>query len=140
MARIFVSSCRVDGQHAAALIERLRGESFGVSHSPRNPSDGEDRRWLDWYKGGCRAELEGADIFVTVISRAWDCSTWMAHECGEASELAGEGRLRGVYFWNPEGIEVEARGMVEYLKERLPDDLDELISPLREMPHGARHV
>ena len=131
MPRIFVSSCRIDGPHAAALIERLRGESFAVSHSPRNPSDGRDERWIDWYASGCRVELEEADIFVSVISPAWDCSTWMAHECIEASRLAGNGKLRKVYFWNPESIKVEAVGMVKYLKERLPDDLDELILALR---------
>jgi hypothetical protein len=132
MVRIFVSSCRIDGHHAAALIERLRGESFTVLHSPRNPSDGKDHRWRDWYKRGCMAELETADIFITVISRAWDCSTWMAHECDEAAKLAEEGKIRGAYFWNPEQIKVEARAMVRYLKEALPDGLDELVLALRE--------
>ena len=131
MQRIFVSSCRIDGPYAAALIERLRGESFAVSHSPRNPSDGRDERWIGWYARGCRDALEEVDIFVTVISRAWDCSTWMAHECIEASRLAASGRIRRVYFWNPESIKVEAAGMLKYLKERLPDELDELILALR---------
>jgi hypothetical protein len=72
------------------------------------------------------------DIFVTVISRAWDCSTWMAHECDEASRLAEAGKIQGMYFWNPERIKVEARGMVKYLKEPLPDSLDDLILTLRE--------
>lgn len=132
MARIFVLSCRIDEHHAAALIERLRGKSFAVLHSPRNPSDGEDSRWHDWYKRGCRAELEMANIFVTVISRDWDCSTWMAHECDEASRLAEAGKMRGLYYWNPERFKAEARGMVKYLKEPLPDDLEELISALKE--------
>ena len=131
MARVFVSSCRINGHHAAALIERLRGEAFTALHSPHNPADGEDHRWRDWYKRGCRAELETADIFITVISRAWDCSTWMAHECDEASRLAEAGKIRGFYFWNPELIKVEARGMLKYLKEPLPDGLDDLILALR---------
>jgi hypothetical protein len=131
MARIFVSSCRIDGFHAAALIKRLRDESFTVLHSPRNPADGEDHRWRDWYEHGCRAELEMADIFVTVISRAWNCSTWMAHEVGETSRLVKAGKIRCVYFWNPERIKVEACGIVEHLNEPLPDNLDDLILALR---------
>ncbi len=131
MTRIFVSSCRIDGPHAAALVARLRGEAFAVLHSPRNPSDGRDGRWVDWYRRGCRAELETADIFIAVISRPWDCSTWMAHECDEALRLAEAGRLRGMFYWNPERIAVEARGMLKYLKEPLPDDLDELARALK---------
>jgi hypothetical protein len=42
------------------------------------------------------------------------------------------GKIRRMYFWNPEQIEVKAVGMVAYLKERLPDDLDQLVWTLRE--------
>ena len=131
MTRIFVSSCRIDDPLAAALIERLRSESFSVLHSPRHPSGGEDVRWRDWYNNGCRTELEGAGIFIAVISPAWDSSTWMAHECSEALKQMGVGRIQRMYYWNPERMDVKAAGMAVYLKERLPDDLDSLIGALR---------
>ena len=132
MPHVFVSACRIDEAHAAALIERLRAESFSVSHSPRNPSDGEDVRWRNWYESGCRVELERADVFISVIGPAWDCSTWMAHECEEALRLEEAGRIRGMYFWNPWRVEVKAAGMMAYLRERLPDNLGELIRSLKE--------
>ncbi len=132
MTQIFVSSCRIDESRTAALIERLRNESFSVLHSPRNPLDGEDARWHDWYERGCKADLDRASIFIAVISSGWDCSTWMAHECDEALKRVGSGKIRRMYFWNPEQMEVKAAGMIPYLKECLPDELDQLISTLRE--------
>lgn len=132
MKRIFVSSCRIDEPQTAALIERLYTESFSVLHSPRNPLDGEDARWRDWYKSGCKAEMERASAFIAVISSGWGCSTWMAHECDEASKQMEAGKIRRMYFWNPEQIQMKAAGMFPYLMERLPDDLDQLISMLRD--------
>jgi len=131
MTHIFVSSCRIDDPHATALIERLRSESFIVLHSPRNPSDGDDARWRNWYESGCKAEMGRANIFISVVTAAWDCSTWMAHECLEALKQAGADQIRGMYFWNPGRVEVTAGVVTAYLKKRLPDDLDELISVLR---------
>jgi hypothetical protein len=84
MTPIFVSSCRIDEPHTTALVSRLRHESFSVLHSPRNPLDGADARWHDWYASGCKAALDRASIFIAIINFGWDSSTWMAHECDEA--------------------------------------------------------
>lgn len=56
----------------------------------------------------------------------------MAYECEEALKLTVAGKIQKMYFWNPERVEVKAAGMVSYLIERLPDDLDELISAMKE--------
>jgi hypothetical protein len=77
--------------------------------------------------------LEKASIFIAVIDPAWDSSTWMAHEANEATRLLGAGRMRKMYYWNPEHVQVKAAGMAPYLKERLPDNKDVLISTLREI-------
>src|SRR5947209_16595726 len=132
MKRVFVSSCRIDAPNAAAFISRLRSEDFFVMHSPRNPSDGKDERWRTWYDKGCREEMEQVEIFITVISYAWDCSTWMASEGHEALKLMAAGKLRKMYFYDPEHIEVKAKSMVLYMKEPLPDNLDEVIRVLKE--------
>lgn len=132
MKRVFVSSCRIDAPNAATLIGRLRAEDFFIMHSPRNPSDGRDERWRTWYDKGCRDEMEKAEIFITVISYAWDCSTWMASEGYEALKLMAAGNLRKMYYYNPEHIEVKAKGMIPFMKERLPDNLDEVIRVLKE--------
>ena len=101
-------------------------------HSPRNPSDGEDDRWRNWYDKSCREEMEQAEIFITVISSGWDCSTWMGIEGHEALKLMEAGKIRKMYFYNPEHIEVKAEGMVPYMKEELPDNLDEVVRILKE--------
>ncbi|MBA2646541.1 MAG: toll/interleukin-1 receptor domain-containing protein [Pyrinomonadaceae bacterium] len=132
MSVIFISSCRIDAPPAASLVNRLREESFYVIHSPRNPSDGGDARRRNWYEKRCRDEMEQANIFIAVISQEWNCSTWMAHEAHEALELIGAGKIQGLYFWNPDRVEVRAPGMSPYLKERLPDDLNELVRVLSE--------
>jgi hypothetical protein len=131
MSLIFISSCRIDAPPATFLVDRLREESFTVMHSPRNPSDGEDARWRNWYKKGFRDVIERASIFISVITHEWNCSTWMAHEAHEALELIGARKIQGLYFWNPDRIEVRASGMSLYLKERLPDDLNELVRVLK---------
>jgi hypothetical protein len=131
MATIFVSSCRVDASYTAALVARLRDEAFSIRHSPRNLSDGEDARWRGWYESGCREEMQQASIFVTVISYAWDCSTWMQIEGYEALTLMEESKIRKMFFWNPELIQIDAARMPPFLKERLPHDLDELVRVLK---------
>lgn len=131
MSVIFTSSCRIDAPPAASLVDRLREESFCVVHSPRNPSDGEDARWRNWYKEGCRDQIGQADIFIAVISREWLGSTWMAQEAHEALKSMEAGKLQRMYFWNPEQIEVSASGMSQYLRDRLPDDLDESVRLLK---------
>jgi len=57
----------------------------------------------------------------------------MAHEANEAMKLLEAGRIRKMYYWNPEQVQVKAAGMAPYLKDRLPDNKDVLISTLREI-------
>ena len=127
---VFVSSCATASPPAASLIERLREVGLKVVASPRGPSD---ERWPGWYAGGCREEIAGANIFIAVVTRGWDSSTWMAIESDEALRSLESGALSKMYFWNPERIEVKAAGVLPYLRDRLPDDLGELISMLEEV-------
>jgi TIR domain len=132
MTTVFVSSCRIDSAYDVALVERLRKESFRVLHSPRNRPGRKDERWREWYAKGCREEMERASIFIAVISPAWDCSTWMAHEVNEALKLMHAGKMQKVFSWNPERIKVKTSGMLRYVKQHLPEDLDELVRVLSE--------
>jgi hypothetical protein len=72
---IFVSSQSVDAPQAASLIEGLRRARVSIEHSPRNPMDGDDPRWRDWYELGLPAAVERCELFVAVIDRGWDCSS-----------------------------------------------------------------
>ncbi|HLL14149.1 MAG TPA: toll/interleukin-1 receptor domain-containing protein [Pyrinomonadaceae bacterium] len=130
MTQVFISSCDIEAPHASSLVECLREAGFRVTHSPGSPSS---ERWRDWYARNCRDELEKASIFIAVIDPAWDSSTWMAHEANEAMKLLEAGRIRKMYYWNPEQVQVKAAGMAPYLKDRLPDNKDVLISTLREI-------
>jgi hypothetical protein len=124
MTVVFVSSCEIDGAQADALIRFLREASFEVVHSPRKTSV----QWGKWYESDCRETIKRAAVFVAVINQAWDSSTWMMHELNEASRLLESGKLRKLYFWNPDGIEMRAGQ--RHLKERLPDNLNELVNEL----------
>jgi hypothetical protein len=119
---IFLSSRAADAPLAAALIDGLRRVNVKVEHSPRNPKDGEDPRWGDWYKVGLPAALGRSHLFVAVIDRGWDSSTWMAIEADTATKTG-----LPMFFWNPEGVRVTARGMVPYLREEIPTTLDRAI-------------
>ncbi len=126
----FVSTQRVDGEPAASLVLRLQSEGWKVLHSPRNPLDGEDRRWADGYKRGLPEALTAADVFIAVIDEGWDSSTWMGEEAHQAMELKLVSRC---CYWNPHGLVVRARGMVPYLRSKLPDDLQDLMRALTDL-------
>ena len=122
---IFVSSQSVDSAHVASLIDGLRQAHVTIEHSPRNPIDADDPRWRGWYEVGLPAAVERSDVFVAVIDRGWDSSTWMACE----AEMATKKGLP-VLYWNPDGVKVTAQGMVPYLREELPPAIDEAVEQL----------
>ena len=82
---ILVSSQSVDAAQAASLIAGLRRAHVDANHSPRNPMDGDDPRWRDWYDAGLPAAVGRSDLFVIVIDRGWNSSSWMASEADTAS-------------------------------------------------------
>jgi hypothetical protein len=128
--RVFVSSENVERSPARLLLERLRQEGWAVDHSPRNPAEGKDPRWMNWYERGCREALQHADVFIAVVTKTWE-STWMAQESWLAMQEPGQRYVPRCYYWNPEGIAVHAQGLTPYLRERLPDDLEAVIAALR---------
>lgn len=129
---IFTSSQDIDQPPASVLIARLRESGFSVDTSPQNPSAGYDPRWADWYDSGLPAALEIADWFVIVLDQGWDSSSWMAEEARCATQRHCRQQLPHVCYWNPDCIEVNAAGMKPYLRERLPDRVDEAIKRIRE--------
>jgi hypothetical protein len=134
---IFVSSQAVDEAPASTLIAGLRSAGVVVEHSPSNPEHRDDGRWSDWYGKGLPNTLVRCSIFIAVVDRGWDSSTWMAIEADLAGKKLGAGRIRSV-FWNPEARVVTAKGMLPYLEEELPRDLSRAISWLREADcHGV---
>jgi hypothetical protein len=123
---IFVSSQSVDSAPASLLIQGLGRAGVGVEHSPRNPRDGHDPRWQDWYSKGLQDALKRCTSFVAVVDRGWDSSTWMAVEAEEATK-----RLASTsYYWNPQGVRVIAAGMQLYLTAELPTTLEGAIGML----------
>lgn len=125
---IFVSCESVDSKFAKSLIEGLRSNGINVYHSPRNPLDGEDLRWHSWYEKGLIEEISQVEILIVVITYSWDSSTWMGIESDEASRRL---KNENIYFWNPENHKVTSRGMIGYLKNELPKELDEVVKVLK---------
>ena len=135
--RVFVSSQVVDRWPARALIAALRQAGVEVEHSPRNPLDGEDPRWKNWYSETLGAVVDGCDAFVIVLEPGWDSSAWMAIEA-ETGLTPGRKTERKAFVWNPDGVTVKAAGMTGYLRAELPRELEAAVARLREI--GRAHV
>ena len=123
MTTVFVSSCTIDSGHPSALVNKLRADGFEVLHSP-----GKDQHvnWGDWYKRDSLNALDRTDVFIVAVTENWQFSTWMQHEAWEAEKRLRAGRIQRMLFYNPENIEVTANGMLPFLNQRLPDDLEEV--------------
>jgi len=123
MTRVFVSSCTIDSGHPSALVNKLLAEGFEVLHSPRID---QGVNWGDWYNRDLLNALDRTDIFIIAVTESWQFSTWMQHEALEAQKRLQAGRIQRMFFYNPVNVEVTGEGMLPFLKERLPDDLEEL--------------
>lgn len=134
MKDIFISCERVDLPHAVALIQRLWQQGFSVSHSPRNPSDGNDERWINWYDGTGQSEIATSNIFIVVVTPGWDCATWMGFEAEEARKGLRQGYIRRMLHYNPTHTAIHyLENKQQWLGERLPDDLEEAIAVLESI-------
>jgi len=121
---LFVSCQCIDAEPAQIFIEQLRLNGFTVEHSPRNPADGVDERWNDWYERSLAETISRSLAFIIILDRGWDCSTWMAIEADEANGGPDRRPPMPMFFYNPMAIKVskQAIGMHRYLKEELPTD------------------
>jgi hypothetical protein len=128
MKQIFVSSVHIEASPAADLVKRLRREQFVVSHSP---VDDGSVHWGNWYKRQCLAQLDKSEVFISVITPSWAYSTWMQYEMLEAIGRIEKGMMRRVYYFNPLNIEVRENYAEAYLKDRLPNDLDQVIQMIQ---------
>ena len=72
-------------------------------------------------------------MFIAVINPSWDSSTWMAHEIQAETNRKRDGRIKRIFHYNPEQIEVKAAGLLPYLQEELPDNLDGTIRILKSL-------
>jgi len=128
MTRVFISSCTIDSGHPSALVNELLAEGFEVLHSPRK---GQRVNWGDWYNRDSLNALDQTDIFIIAVTENWQFSTWMQHEAREAQKRLRTGRIQKMLFYNPENIVVTAKGMLPFLNQRLPDELEEVAQSLR---------
>ena len=135
MVAAFVSCENIDAPWAAAFVGHVRVSGFRVEHSPRNPAYGPDERWQDWYQSGLSAALDSAEYFVIVLTRGWESSTWMGEESQVAEKRVADGRLRGMYYFDPEHVVDRgiAAGMRTYLRIRLPDTPQEAAAYLKAL-------
>jgi hypothetical protein len=127
MSGVFISSQAIDRNPARTLIEVLRSLGLPLEVSPRNPLDGPDARWVDWYSTGLASALRAVDVAVLVLGEGWDSASWMAEEARVAFALLNP---ECVLFWNPNDVQVRAAGMLPYLKTRLPDTIPDAVAHL----------
>jgi hypothetical protein len=128
MSGVFLSSQAIDRPPAQTLADALLASGIRVELSPRNPLDGEDSRWADWYSTGLPHTIRSVDVAVLVLDEGWDSATWMAEEARLAFALLG---AAGVLFWNPHNVMVRAAGVLPYVNTRLPDALADAVACLR---------
>ena len=119
--RVFISSQAIDDENAQEFVHAIRAEGIAVEHSPRNPIHGQDPRWTEWYSSGLATTVANCDLFVVVVDKGWDSSTWMGIEMA-AWKARWAGQLPQAFYWNPQSILV-CDGMSHYLKEELPKEL-----------------
>jgi len=131
--RIFISSQNIDGPEAAPFIENLQRNGFIVETSPRSPHYGYDLKWKDWYGKGLAAALDRSDVFIFVVDRGWDSSTWMWQEAGSAFLRKKSGKLRAYYCYNPTSITAFALGMYRYLSEAEPISFSNAVMVLKNI-------
>ncbi len=113
------------------LISHLIEKEFRTNHSPRNPLDGDDNPWDDWYEKGLEEAINESQSFVIVVDQGWDSSTWMSIEADQAlrkADTSGDNYLMA--YWNPNDIEVKAKGVLGYLIDKLPNEPDKAIEAL----------
>ncbi|WP_411846059.1 hypothetical protein AAFN60_21360 [Roseibacillus persicicus] len=128
---IFLSSQHIGGGSASLLLTELRNIGLNVDHSPLNPAFGHDERWQSWYAQGLRTALESVSLFVSVIDKGWDSSTWMAMESAQAfNSVSTRDSIR---FWNPDQIVVKVQEMRQYLTSELPRDLIEAAAEIEKL-------
>lgn len=132
MKTVFVSCERIDEPVVIELIKKLK-KFFVVLHSPRNPLDGEDFKWNDWYQTGLNGALAKSDIFLIAVTNGWDSATWMAIESHEALRLFKNSQICKTVFWNPLNIKLQSSGTAEmYLREQILGNIDEVIEKLKQ--------
>ena len=119
--RCFVSCCAIDQHPASDLVRAIRELGIVVEHSPIPPDRGSDPRWNNWYQIGCSEMIAKCNAFVIVVDRAWDSSTWMGHESWCAMQDPKRPKTPKCFYWDPNNVEPKAPGMIQYLKERLPN-------------------
>ena len=131
MKSIFISCQSIESPEPQMLVSELKEKGFRTNHSPRSPLDGDDSRWADWYQRGLHEAIKESQSFVIIVDRGWDSSTWMGIEAGEALRKAkASGGNYVMTYWNPNNIEVKAKGMLGYLKDRLPNKVNEAVEAL----------
>ena len=134
--KVFVSTCEIDRPQAVALIESLRAHGFSVTHT----TGFDPHLWNGGrYSGECAPALAGVDVFIAVITECWKYSTLMKAEAIDAANCCDHGGIQRMCYFNPGGFDVTdtelllaGREPIPLLRERLPDDLDNLIRALKE--------
>ena len=86
----------------------------------------------DWYESGLAAALDGADVFICVVSPAWDSSTWMAEEAEQALRRYRSGQLKQYFSYKSQGVLVRPGGMTRYLINALPDKVSDAVREVLE--------
>jgi len=91
-----------------------------VEHSPIDSPEFYDPRWPSWYAEGLQSTLRRCQLFVIVLEKYWDSSTWMAEEANFAMTMPQVVQPLPSFFWNPTKTPMTAHGMRGYLKTELP--------------------
>ncbi len=127
----FINCERIDDLFVERLINNLKLEGFMVSTSPKNPIDGEDIRWNNWYNFGIDEALQNIDVFISIITDSWSSSTWMAIECDTAEKYFLQNSIKNMYYIDLRTSKYMPKGMEQYLKTELPKNFNEILKIIK---------
>jgi|GEM_PF-4363642 len=128
---VFINCERIKNEYVESLINKLELNGFNLFTSPENPLDGYDIKWKNWYDSGFEEIITKINIFISIITDSWESSTWMAYECGKAEKYLLYGKINKMFFIDLRTKNFMSKGMLRYLKEKLPNNIDEIIKILK---------
>lgn len=119
---IFISCERVDDDYPSKLIAYLKAKGYTVRHSPKNPVDGKDDKWENWYSFGLNDCLENSNYFIIIVTDSWDSSSWMGQEAASGKLLYNNKVIsKYMYIDLRSNINIPL-GMATFLENKIPKE------------------
>lgn len=117
---VFISTDNFGNVSIQEILNSLMEQNLIVNTSPKNPVNGYDAKWVDWYSKGLQLALVSTDVFIIILTDSWESSTWMAEEAHRAEELFTKGKIKKMAYVDIRTFAAPfAFGMKNYLRDKI---------------------